>query len=417
MSVRVEKRRDVGVRVERSLLPELARFGAVDVAACFNCGNCSAVCPLSPDDGAFPRRLIRYAQLGMREELLSSHELWTCYGCAECTTTCPRQADPAEFMAAARRYAVASYDRTGLARRLATSKGFTVGFLGALVALLAGFLYTAHNPVSGTRLALFQFIPVGFIHDLGIGVFVAFGLAAAAGLFQMVRRVFRIPPGFRPATDNPVAPDGETAPGQRRLSRGRIGDAVWYAVGRESLGQTRYRKECTEEEANEPAGRPWYLRKWFVHAATMWGFLGLLAATILDYGLALIGIKPTGEAVPIWYPVRLLGTVAGLLLVYGTTVAIVRRVRRSDRSSAKSTVSDWSFLSMLWLAGVTGFAIELALYLPKAPEWGYALFLVHVAVAMALVLLAPFGKFAHAIYRPVALAAYRLRSRERGMSS
>jgi nitrate reductase gamma subunit len=109
--------------------------------------------------------------------------------------------------------------------------------------------------------------------------------------------------------------------------------------------------------------------------------------------------------------VRLLGTIAGLLLVYGTSVLIVRRLRHADRSSATSTVSDWSFLWLLWVSGVTGFALELALYLPGAPGWGYAMFLVHVAVAMALVLLAPFGKFAHAIYRPVALIAFRLRAR------
>ncbi len=35
--------------------------------------------------------------------------------------------------------------------------------------------------------------------------------------------------------------------------------------------------------------------------------------------------------------------------------------------------------------------------------WGYWVFLFHVAVAMELVLLAPFMKFAHAVYRPVAL--------------
>ena len=62
-----------------------------------------------------------------------------------------------------------------------------------------------------------------------------------------------------------------------------------------------------------------------------------------------------------------------------------------------------SALWLLWLAGLTGFIIELALYLPSAPWWGYALFLVHVAIAMELVLLVPFTKFAHAIYRPVSL--------------
>jgi nitrate reductase gamma subunit len=175
----------------------------------------------------------------------------------------------------------------------------------------------------------------------------------------------------------------------------------------ESLAQSRFRRECTE--GPEASDLPWYRRRWLIHAATMWGFLGLLLATIADFLLELTGIKPTGTAVPIWYPVRLLGTVAGLMLVIGTSVLILRRVRRTDRSSERSTVSDWTFLWMLWVAGVTGFALEVALYLPDAPSWGYAMFLFHVAVAMALVVLAPFGKFAHAIYRPVALMALRLR--------
>ena len=60
-------------------------------------------------------------------------------------------------------------------------------------------------------------------------------------------------------------------------------------------------------------------------------------------------------------------------------------------------------LALLWVTGVTGFVLELALYLPGAPAWGYWVFLLHVAVAMELVLLAPFMKLAHAVYRPVAL--------------
>jgi nitrate reductase gamma subunit len=63
----------------------------------------------------------------------------------------------------------------------------------------------------------------------------------------------------------------------------------------------------------------------------------------------------------------------------------------------------------LWLTGVSGFALELALYLPEAPVWGYWVFLFHVAVAMELVLLAPFMKLAHVIYRPVALFFFALR--------
>src|SRR5581483_10137945 len=162
-----------------------------------------------------------------------------------------------------------------------------------------------------------------------------------------------------------------------------------FAVARESIAQERMRRECADDPGVE--ARPWYLRRWFIHAATMWGFLGLLVATIADFLLDLTGMKPTGVHVPLWYPVRLLGTLGGLLLVYGTSVSIVRRVRKRERSVARSSVSDW------WFSGVSGFALELALYLPDAPGWGYPVFLFHVAVSMTLVLLAPFGKFAHAI--------------------
>ncbi len=177
------------------------------------------------------------------------------------------------------------------------------------------------------------------------------------------------------------------------------GYALWSAIGLESLGQRRYRAECEPEVA----ALPWYRRRWLVHAATMWGFLGLLAATIADYGLDILGVKETGTPVALWYPVRLLGTVAGLLLVYGVTVLIIDRYRRADRSRDHSTNADWTLLGLLWVTGVTGFVLELALYLPDAPAWGYWVFLFHVAVAMELVLLAPFMKLAHAVYRPVAL--------------
>jgi nitrate reductase gamma subunit len=114
--------------------------------------------------------------------------------------------------------------------------------------------------------------------------------------------------------------------------------------------------------------------------------------------------------VPIWYPVRLLGTIAGVALVYGTSVLMIDRYRAANRSVRKSTVADWLLLTLLWVVAVTGFAIELALYLPDAPSWGYWLFLVHVATAMELVLLAPFMKLAHAAYRPVALFFVALQS-------
>ncbi len=369
------------------LYGDIQRFGAADVSACFSCGTCTATCPISQSDATFPRRVIRYAQLGMKEALLSSKELWSCYQCGECSDSCPTKAEPSEFMAAARRYAIASYDRTRIARTM-----YLQPVLGALVVVVlavffALFMYAGHGPQSNASLAIFEFIPEGLIHDIGVVVLILVALAGLAGMVSMVRAV---------AAREGVGPRNVFG-GRRALARACR--AAWSAIARESLAQVRFRTECDADQA----GVAWFRRRWLVQALVVWGFVGLLAATILDYGLALLGIKATGTPVPIWYPVRLLGTVAGLSLVYGTTVLVVDRYRAANRSVRHSTAADWVLLALLWVTGVTGFVLELALYLPEAPAWGYWVFLVHVAIAMELVLLAPFMKLAHAAYRPVAL--------------
>jgi quinone-modifying oxidoreductase, subunit QmoC len=373
--------------VDLGLYPDIQRFGAADVSACFSCGTCTASCPLSESDATFPRRIIRYAQLGMKDALLSSKELWACYQCGECAETCPTQADPSEFMAATRRYAIASYDRTRIAWTMYTRPIIATVLAVVIAAFFALFMYSAHGPQSGETLAIFEFIPEDLIHNTGIVVMILVVLAGLAGVIGMARQI-----GRREGV-------GWGTVFGSRAALGRSARAAWAAIGRESLGQVQFRTDCDVDET----ALPWFRRRWLLHAVTLWGFLGLLAATGLDYGLALLGIKATGTPVPVWYPIRLLGTVAGLMLIYGTTMLIIDRYRAANRSVRTSTTADWMLLGLLWVTGVTGFVLELALYLPSAPAWGYWVFLLHVAVAMELVLLAPFMKLAHAVYRPVAL--------------
>jgi nitrate reductase gamma subunit len=323
----------------------------------------------------------------MKDALLTSKELWSCYQCGECAETCPTQADPSEFMAAARRYAIASYDRTRIARTMYTRPLLGTAFAVFVALFFALFMYSAHGPQSGESLAIFTFIPEELIHNIGIVVMILVAFAGLSGVASMARGIARREGvGWRSLVGS-------------RPAMARSVRAAWSAVARESLAQDRFRKECEADAV--PAA--WYRRRWLLHAVTVWGFLGLFGATLLDYGLAIAGIKATGTPVPIWYPVRLLGTVAGVMLIYGVTSLIIERYLAQHRSVKRSTTADWMLLGLLWVTGVTGFILELALYLPSAPAWGYWVFLVHVAVAMELVLLAPFMKLAHAVYRPVAL--------------
>ncbi|MEJ2148575.1 MAG: 4Fe-4S dicluster domain-containing protein [Chloroflexota bacterium] len=370
----------MSTRVNTHLLEEIKAYGDTHPEACFNCGNCTAVCPLSTDGTPFPRRMIRMAQVGLREDFLSSKELWLCYYCGECSDTCPRKAEPGEFMAAARRYAIASYESLGLGRLLHRRPVWSVVFMVILAVLLGGFMYTRHGEAPAGYLALFDFIPYAVIHNLGLAAMVFVGLTGLWGMVNMVRHEVR----------------------GRHFEKGvryNWGQALWDTLFGEVLAQKRFREACDQG----PDAPRWYLKKWFIHATTMWGFLGLLAATILNYAAELLSIKATGVWVPLWSPIRLLGTISGLLLTYGASVSIVKRLMKFDRPTEHSTTADWAFLVLLWLSGVTGFAIEAALYLPPPQTWAYWMLLFHVAVAMEMVLLVPFTKFAHVIYRTVAL--------------
>lgn len=86
---------------------------------------------------------------------------------------------------------------------------------------------------------------------------------------------------------------------------------------------------------------------------------------------------------------------------------IVRRIRHVDHYTSRSTFMDWAFLVMLFLAGLGGFLVDIAQY-AGLPLWAYALMLFHLVVVFDVLMLIPFTKFAHALYRPMALWLSRL---------
>jgi heterodisulfide reductase subunit C len=57
--------------------------------ACFTCSECSGCCPITCDGGVFdPQRIIRMANLGLVDELLTSPAIWLCLGCQLCSEAC-----------------------------------------------------------------------------------------------------------------------------------------------------------------------------------------------------------------------------------------------------------------------------------------------------------------------------------------
>lgn len=372
-------------RVDPNMMFELKKYGAVGLEKCINCGNCTAICSLSKENDRFPRHMVRMAQLGMKDELLGSKEIWLCYNCGDCSETCPQGAEPANFMAAARCYAITHYSPFNIST-LFCKHPVIGGILVVLMVLFFSlFMVARGETMSAVDMKFFGFIPYELIHTAGLIAMVLVGAVSVVTIVTMMVRIGRV---------NNLKFKDFFKGSQFHWLR-----AFWNAVVVQSLMQKRYREEC-EAPANRKA---WYLSKWFVHAMTMWGFLGLLLATALNYLLDIIGVKATGTYVPLWYPTRLIGTLSGIIFIYGVSVLLYKRSSSIDKAHSYSRPSDFTFLILLWVTGITGFIIEIALYLPGAPIWGYWMFIFHVAVSITLLLLLPFTKFAHAIYRIVAL--------------
>ncbi len=365
--------------IHPELIDDIKKYGAFDFTACYNCGNCTAVCNLSEENANFPRKMIRYSMLGLKEEILSSKELWLCYSCGDCSTTCPRQAEPADLMAGLRRYAIANYEKTGLTKLIFKSNIFSI-VLTLLLSVILGFFLLTIKPEMPISRWIFQYMPYEVIHNFGIAAFAFMGLSAVIGILVMWQKIMK-------------NPDGKTT--NARIVQRSI--EAFKKVLEEVATMKQY-KSCDSDNSYWN-NKKWFVKPWFVHWTIMWGFIGLLVATTLDF----IFKDPS---IDIWWPSRILGTIAGLFMIYGASLAIYYRFTKVTKSYANSRMADWMFLSFLWIAGITGFWLEIAVAFKADTILNHIAFIVHTIISMQLVILFAFSKFAHAFYRPLALFAH-----------
>lgn len=78
-----------------SAMEDLSQGGVRD---CYQCGKCSAGCPVAGQMDLLPNQLLRLVQLGRIEKALRSQAIWQCVSCMACTTRCPKSVDCAALM-------------------------------------------------------------------------------------------------------------------------------------------------------------------------------------------------------------------------------------------------------------------------------------------------------------------------------
>jgi heterodisulfide reductase subunit C len=86
----------------RSLAKELKEHADLDLELCYQCGKCTAGCPVAEDMDLAPSLVVRLCQLGRRDKVLGCKTIWVCAACQMCMTRCPQEFDIAGLMDALR---------------------------------------------------------------------------------------------------------------------------------------------------------------------------------------------------------------------------------------------------------------------------------------------------------------------------
>ncbi|HAG06956.1 MAG TPA: 4Fe-4S ferredoxin [Peptococcaceae bacterium] len=353
---------------------KLKKFGAETAYHCYHCGNCTVVCPLSTDEEQFPRRFMRYVQLGMEDKIKHSLEPWLCYYCGDCQTACPRQANPGEVMMSLRRYLTTVYDWTGLSRKLYTSMAWKVVSVGLLFFATLAVVYGFSGEMVTDRVELETFAPAHIVHPVGY----VFGAVLSFFLLSNVYRMFR-------------------------FILGDYAKSVPLSVYVEEL-RTLVVHFFTQARMRLCTNKSRWLKHWLLMTGYFVAFMLVNIDVVTRWSL-------TNEPPMWWHPAKLLWTYASIAMIYVTTEAIIGRLRKREPMHQYSHSTDWMFLILLWFTVFTGLLMrifmELGLPLPT-----YHTFALHLAFTVPLLgLEVPFTKWSHLAYRPFALYFARIKER------
>jgi len=84
-----------------TLKDDIKKACGENVFKCYQCGKCSAGCPLAEEMDIKPSQVLRMVQTGVAghsEKVLSSFAIWLCLTCETCVARCPQEVDLPKIM-------------------------------------------------------------------------------------------------------------------------------------------------------------------------------------------------------------------------------------------------------------------------------------------------------------------------------
>lgn len=109
----------------RTLAAEIFANTGPNAIACYQCGKCSAGCPMAADSDLRPHAIMRLVMQDRRTKALSDPTIWLCLTCETCSARCPNDCDPARVIDALREMSLVA----GLSSTPRSIKAFHRSFL------------------------------------------------------------------------------------------------------------------------------------------------------------------------------------------------------------------------------------------------------------------------------------------------
>jgi quinone-modifying oxidoreductase subunit QmoC len=145
-------------------------------------------------------------------------------------------------------------------------------------------------------------------------------------------------------------------------------------------------------------------RRWG-HFLLMWGFVGAaLTSAILVVYMYGFGRYP----LPLDHWVKWLGNLSAVILVVGGTLLYANRLVPGDRLAGATSASDRFFLFTVLGVIATGVITELLRFVAVPPAAAALAYVLHLGIVLTLFLIFPYSKFAHLVYRTLAMVHERM---------
>jgi len=361
---------------------ELSRIGAESVGRCYQCATCASVCELSTPEIPFPRQQMLLAQWGMVDRLAGDPAIWLCHQCTDCSERCPRDAKPGNVLQSLRATVIKHLAFPGFVGSLVGNARAT----WPLLILLPLLFWIGFVALAG---------PVGLSAPEPEAVESPFG-----SYFGLVYEDF-VPHWMLYVVFFTVA-------GWVTLAAWISGTRLWKAMGRGVERKKSFMAGFIEIVKDILVHQSFgscttvRTRRWG-HLLLFWGFVGAAVTS----GLLVFGIYVLHDPMPYpqLHPFKILGNLSAVLLVAGGIMLMASRYG-SHRAVIKTTAFDAFFIFVVAGVILTGVIVEAARFaLPSMVAC--SLYLVHLGIVMTLFLTFPYSKFAHMVFRTLALVHQR----------